>query len=326
MHRDRAVAAWAALERACLRTDRDGPVLSEPAHGLHRSRPAHAWPLSQVLHAAALLQAAGVPVPFEPLVRSLEHYRAGAGFTATPGRGPRYVDDNAWIGLALVQGGRTADARPVLGFVGQGRTPAGGFRWREDLPSVHACSTGSAGLLALAAGGPDPDALGVAEAALAFLEGPLRRADGLVADHLDGEGRLDPTTWAYNQGLAVGLHVELVARGRAAGDLDRARALAAATLDHFAVDDGLWRQPAAFTAVLLRLLLRLHAADGDPRWPQAVFGYVDRVWAEARDPASGLFTEGGLGRYGDGVALDQAAVVQLLALRAMPPAQWRLIR
>jgi hypothetical protein len=326
VHRERAVAAWEALERACLRADRTGVALREPAHGLHRSRPSNAWPLSQVLHATALLRAIGVPAPFRPLLATLRRYHSGDGFTAAPGGGPRFYDDNAWLGLAAAQGGEVELARVALGFVEQGWSSGGGVRWREDLRSVHACSTGAAGLLALAVGPPSSGAAGRAERALAFLEGPLRRPDGLVADHLDAEGRLEPTVWSYNQGLAIGLHVELAARGRPVGDLGRAAELAAATLQHFAHDDALWRQPVAFNAVLLRLLLRLHAADGDPRWPQVVDDYLERAWTSARDPETGLFTASGIGRCDDGVALDQAGLVQLFALRVMPPQQWATVR
>ncbi len=326
VHRERAMAAWESLERACLRTDRTGVSLREPAHGLHRSRASNAWPLSQVLHATALLRAIGVPAPFQPLLATLRRYRSGDGYSAAPGGGPRYYDDNAWLGLAAIQGGQVELARSVLGFVEQGWTPGGGVRWREDLRSVHACSTGAAGLLALAAAPAASGAVGRAERALAFLEGPLRRPDGLVADHVDADGRLEPTVWSYNQGLTIGLHVELAARARPAGDLDRARELADATLQHFDPDDGLWHQPAAFNAVLLRLLLRLHAADGDPRWPRVVDDYLERAWASARDPETGLFVGGGIGRYDDGVALDQAGLLQLFALRVMPPQQWATVR
>ena len=34
---------------------------------------------------------------------------------------------------------------------------------------------------------------------------------------------------------------------------------------------------------------------------------------------NGLFRAGGIGRYDDGETLDQAAIVQIFALRALPP-------
>jgi hypothetical protein len=46
--------------------------------------------------------------------------------------------------------------------------------------------------------------------------------------------------------------------------------------------------------------------------------YVERLLAEARDPATGLFTRGGLGSYDGTTTIDQAAIVQLLAMQERP--------
>jgi hypothetical protein len=43
--------------------------------------------------------------------------------------------------------------------------------------------------------------------------------------------------------------------------------------------------------------------------------YVERLLREALDPGSGLFTRGGVGSYDRTTTIDQAAIVQILAMR-----------
>lgn len=311
---DRAAQGWAALEAACFGRDRRGGLIVRqgPSRGA-----AFLWPYSQVLHAAVVRgRLLGDDADARALVDGLERYRRGPALADSPGGRRRYYDDNAWVGLAAVAGGRVALARGLDRWVRGGAEPGGGVAWREGLRSWHACSTGGAALLALRLGGSDDDRA-FARRCRAFLAGPLARPDGLVADHLDAAGVVEPTAWTYNQGLAIGVDV-LLHRSGDDGALERARQLADLTVAHFAAEDRLWRQPPAFVGVLLRLLLLLHSADGDPRWPAVVDAYLDRVWAQGRDSATGLFRSGGIGRYDEGVVLDQAAVVTVLALRALP--------
>jgi len=43
--------------------------------------------------------------------------------------------------------------------------------------------------------------------------------------------------------------------------------------------------------------------------------YVERLLGEALDPGTGLFTRGGLGSYDRTTTIDQAAIIQILAMR-----------
>lgn len=59
----------------------------------------------------------------------------------------------------------------------------------------------------------------------------------------------------------------------------------------------------------------------DPLAEKAIDGYLDRAWAEALDPETGLFNRPGHGMgsyegHGNVSTLDQAALSQLLALRS----------
>ena len=152
-----------------------------------------------------------------------------------------------------------------------------------------------------------------------FLLGPLRRPDGLVGDHVRA-GALDPTVWSYNQGLAVGL-LTLLHRAGAPSALPRAQELAHLTVEHFGADDRLWREPPCFVGVLGRMLLLLHATDGDPRWVAVVDGYLDQVWS--RTGSAGL-TGAGIGAYDRERSLDLAGLTILTAMRAAPAGELAL--
>ena len=302
------------------------------------------WPLSQVVAAALDLArldgdgSHGDAATVEALSRTLELYRRGDGYAPHPAAGELYYDDNAWVGLDAVQAhvqlpDRPADSRwlhtakRTFGAVVSGQDADGGVRWREEpagrAGSRNACSTAPAIELALRlhlATGADRH-LAVAERADGWLWATLASSEGLLWDHVDPDGTIERTLWSYNQGAAVGADVLW---WRVTGDgarLDRARATTAAALDHYGADDRLWAPPPAFNAIFFRNLLALHAVDPQPRVVAELDRYLERVWVEARDPATGRFSGGGIGHYDDGGTLDHAAFVQLFALQAFP-ADW----
>jgi hypothetical protein len=325
--RGRSEQAWAALAEA-VGVDGRGRVLllDRPGGG-----PATLWPYSQVLHAAVLLaHLRGSAEPVLSFASGLGPYRLGSAFQPrrSPLPGRRYVDDNAWVGLAashialLSMTGRpgAATARRLLGWSVRQQVDSGGVRWREAGRGLHACSTGSVGMLALRAPGAPAQSPAVARRCADFLLGPLRRADGLVADHVRA-GVVDDTAWSYNQGLAIGLLALLHERGDTSA-LPAAQDLAHRTVEHFAVDDRLWREPPCFAAVLGRMLLLLHAHDHDNRWVQVVDGYLDQVWDRT---APDGFTGEGIGAYDHERSLDLAGLTILAALRASPATELSLV-
>lgn len=243
--------------------------------------------------------------PLDLLSEALHPLRSGDGFTATR-RGTRYFDDNAWLGLAFLRlAAATADprwqqaARDVAAFVVHGEDPEGGVRWAEGSSSRNTCSTASSAWLLLDAGSPDAPAR--AGRWMDWLDRNLLRPDGLYGDRVDGDVVHDEV-WTYNQGAALA----------AARSLGRPiAALRNAILDHWSAQN-LWREPPAFAVIAYRAML----AGPDPhevidRWDP----YLHRLVAEAREP-TGWFRGGGVGRYDERPTTDQAAVVQLLALRA----------
>ena len=95
----RAIEAWRALRTACIRESEILEVLEGPD-----ARRAPVWPMSQVIAAATGVGfVTGDLTDARALVRALVPYRRGEGYAPLPGHRRRYFDDNAWLGLDLVQ-------------------------------------------------------------------------------------------------------------------------------------------------------------------------------------------------------------------------------
>ena len=317
----RAIEAWRALRTACIRESEILEVLEGPG-----ARRAPVWPMSQVIAAATGVGfVTGDLRDARALVRALAPYRRGEGYAPLPGHRRRYFDDNAWLGLDLVQlhlltaePDRLREARALWVFVGSGQDDDGGVRWAEGRRSRNACATGPSASLALRLHllSADADLLARARRALRWLEATLRLPSGLIADHED-RGRLDETVWSYNQGAAAGAWALL---HRATGEpaaLETAHTLATASLAHF-TDERLWVHPPVFNAIWFRNLLALDALAPLPGLPARLDGYLTRAWTHGRDPDTGLFTAGEIGSYDGTPTIDHAGLTQLLALRAWP--------
>jgi hypothetical protein len=130
----------------------------------------------------------------------------------------------------------------------------------------------------------------------------------MVADHRRPDGSVDPGVYTYNQGLLVGLLTDL-------GRVDDALELAQLVRTLFGTDR-LWSHAPAFNAILVRELLRLDSVRPEAGLRAWCSDYLTRVWNEARDPVTGLFTNGGIGRYDSGVVLDHAALTGAMAALA----------
>jgi hypothetical protein len=322
----RAFEAWQSLSTACLRPgDARSLVVRERPVG---RKLAPVWPVSQVLAAAAdLAELTGDYDVVERLVIGLRPYAAGDGYLPSPGDRRRYYDDNAWIGLCFAQLHlQTGEARwlrrarKVMRFVQEGQDPDGGMRWVEGRRARHTCSAAPAAQLALRLhltdGSSDGPGLGFASRTLDWLDRTLRVRGDLYADHVDVDGRVDPTLWTYNQGAALGADLLLHLATGDATALDRAGATAKASLRRFGADRT-WKHPPVFNAVWLRNLLVLDASAPVEGLGQAFDSYLRRAWREGRAD-DGLFTAGGIGSYDGTPAIDTGGLVQLFALQSWP--------
>lgn len=316
---------------------------------------ATAWPLSQLLAAELdLALFTGDPTRARIVHAELGKHFAGGAYAPDPisrsGRSQvRYFDDNAWIGLDLVQAWeQTGDraflegARALVPFLDTGRTPAGGILWREGdaSPTLNTCSHAPAMQLFLALHGATGEGRFLARARELdqVLRTRLRRPDGLYRDHVPagGGGAAEETLWSYNQGASLGAILELAAReedpSAGARGVEEAALTGTAVLDRIAAEpDWLWRQPPAFNAVLFRNLLDLDGVRPDPRIRAALAGYLERAEREAKDPVHGAFERGGIGRYdgarATGITLiDQAAMAQMFALEGLSRHELAMVR
>ena len=289
--------AWDALVRRAFR--RTWRARLRVTDGPGRRRQAALWGLVHVLWAATDLRDLGFEVPIDDLVDLMRSFRRAAGFAAKPRTRRRYFDDNAWLGLVALALPEPELARELLAFVQTGEDPSGGILWVEGGTSRNTCSTASAAWLACSLG-EDAFALHT----MGWLNATLRGPSGLYADHIDGE-RIDPTVYSYNQGASV-------AALRMLGRSEEADATARSSLALFQ-GERLWHEPPPFLAIWFRALLALPSTQ--PEASALMASYVERVLREALDSGSGLFTRGGLGSYDRTTTIDQAAIIQILAMR-----------
>lgn len=330
---------------------------------------AHLWPFSRAL--VATLDVAGIEpglvddfdadAAIADTLQTLERYWDPSGAAPAyssdvvrtrPGA-DRYYDDNAWVGLALVQlermrpgSGQLDRAGELFGFAVSGwdrrdGPHSGGVFWVEqgrgtgarnhDRNTVSNAPNAELGLHLAELRGASSGAVGSvgADDMYAWVQRTLdasseidSSATGLFWDKLCGDGSLDKTLWSYNQGSMVGANVLFARRGGGArGEyLARAEAIADKALRHFA--GGYERQPPAFNAIFFRNLLLLHEATDDEALRSqiiaAIRGYTDYVWQERRDCRDRFHLSGG------GVTLlNQSAMVQLLALLSWDPEEYR---
>lgn len=327
---------------------------------------AHLWPFIRAFVAA--LDLAGLPAgsvdgfdadaAIEEHLAGLERYWDPQGpwpayasdVVGTRFGGDRYYDDNAWVGLALVElervrpgAGQLTRAADLFRFAVHGwdRRPdvpaPGGVFWVEqgrgigrrnhDRNTVSNAPNAQVALHLSELGGGSNESEAVGPAAMydwvnRALNGGETPGEGLFWDKIRGDGSTDRTIWSYNQGSMVGLNV-LFARADAAGAatyVARAEAIARTALRHYA--GAYERQPAAFNAIFFRNLLQLHAATTDGALRDdiltALRGYADHAWSARRDQQDCF-------RFADRPTslLDQSAMVQILALLAWDPGDYR---
>lgn len=361
----RAARAYAAMQRT-FRGRRGGYRRDE---GLRLpGAVAHLWPFSRALVATVdiagigegLVEGIDVDSAIEDHLDALERYWSPDGEPAAYSSdvrgsrvgGDRYYDDNAWVGLGLVElerirpgSGHLGRAEELFRFAAsgwsrdQGPSPGGVFwveqgrgtgRTNHDRNTVSNAPNAELGLhvaelkgAPLDAGGAigPPDMYQWVLNALDASRGSDAPGTGLFWDKVRGDGTIDRAFWSYNQGSMVGLNV-LLARAVAAERpeyLRRAEAIAGKALGHYA--GGYERQPAAFNAIFFRNLLLLHAASDDGELRRQVLdalrGYVDRAWEEWRDREDRFQLPNG-----GSTLLNQSAMVQLLALLAWDPEQY----
>lgn len=308
---------------------------------------ATAWTYGQAM-VAALDQGkiTGNYQDFQVLASNLAKYREpGGGYgpvtNGRTGKGDRYYDDNAWIGLAYVQAYTQTknpeylkEAKDVFTFLKSGMQPDGGLVWVEHAknPTYNTCVEGPAAELALRLhlASPNEGYLQYGERLYAHMHKHLEITSGpkagLYSDNVSTDlAKRSDDIWSYNEGTPVGAATLLYRISGEQKYLEQARQTADASLNYYGKGDALWKQPPAFNAIYLRNLLQLDGVAPSPAIESTLREYNSRVWTQVLNPASGLFdkpTTVPIGRYGDDSihvsTLDQSALVQLQALQSFP--------
>ncbi|HEX8977509.1 MAG TPA: glycoside hydrolase family 76 protein [Solirubrobacteraceae bacterium] len=316
----------------------------------------HLWPVARAL--AATVDLAGVPAQLRPgfeveaaidrQLRGLERYWDARGpwpayasdLCRAPWGGDRYYDDNAWVGLALVQldrvqpgtapAGRAAAlfefARSGWSTDAEAPWPGGTFwveqgrgtgRRNHDRNTVSTAPNAELGLHLdelEGAGRRRADA----ERMYDWVHGALRTPEGLYFDRVRGDGRVDRALWSYNQGSMIGAAV-LRLRGSGRREfLSAAEATARTALRRYA--GRYLEQPPAFNAIFFRNLLLLHRATGDSELRGLIRGalgaYAEEAWSRRGDDDLLARADG------PPSLLDQSALVSVLALAAWAPGDY----
>jgi hypothetical protein len=335
--RQRVFASYAALQRRFF--SRLTGRYRDSAAGA-RGSSAAAWSFSQAF--AATVSVAGVSQAPSSLRRAVVGREREAGtywdpHTVPPGYAPtirqcrstdaaQYYDDNDWLGLDLVATWRRlhrpqalAQAEQVFTLASSGwddnenDTCPGGVFWTHwhGLEDRNAVSTANAALLAVRLYEATRSAthLNWAGRMYAWVVGCLTRPDGLIADHIRGDGSIDDHAWAYNQGAMIADGTLLF---RATGNrsyLEQAENLARLSLSHFT---SFRREPPIFVAIFFRDLGTLTAIDGSTTGRKALQAYADHAWTCDRPNArTALF------RFNrPPTILDQSAMAQIYATLA----------
>jgi|CZKG01.1.fsa_nt_gi hypothetical protein len=265
--------------------------------------------------------------------------------------GDKYYDDNAWVGLALVQHDRlrsVASSRKraaelfafaLTGWDSNPRHPSpGGLFWvkqgagrgltdhtRHTISNAPNAELGFHLHELTGSSAFDGDAQHTGarnmydwvNEALDESRATAQPATGLYFDNMQLDGNIDKTVWTYNQGVMIGANVLQHRLTGEAQYLPRAEAIAHKTMTHFAGKYS--AQPEQFNAILFRNLLLLHHATADTALRQSIIdvvsAYADQAWRTRRD-SNNLFPKGGPR------LLKHAAMVQVFALLAWAPAQY----
>jgi hypothetical protein len=351
---DRALRAHRAMEGAFRR--RDG-LYRRPGWLGRLGLAEHLWPAERAF--VATLDLAGLPPgligDFDrdgAIARDLDglerywrerelHPAYASDVPGTPGGGDRYYDDNAWMGLALVQLERVRPGAAPRGRAAQLFDFArAGWDHREDVPNpggvfwveqgrgtgrrnhdrntVSNAPNAELGLHLDEMEGVDRRR-SEADQMHDWVGGALRDADGLYMDRIRGDGSVDRARWSYNQGSMIAASLLRARAGEGERNLERAEETARRALSLYA--GRYFEQAPAFNAIFFRNLLLLHASTSDPQLRADIIGalssYAHEAWSRRR-PHDDLLPRA------DGAVtlLDQGALVSVLALMAWAPAHY----
>ncbi len=345
----RALAAYEAMQKNYY-IEGSGLYLGEPFSYL--------WPFSQAL--AATVSVAFIPHLGVSLARELDARLSGlnsyldtdnsgasegvytstlAAFDGTvappagPG-GPKYYDDNDWVGIELMRlyelahkSALLGSAEGIMAFEMAGWQEAPGLACEGGIPFSNALennqrntvTTAPAAELALQLyrATHNTGYLQFAVKAYEWVRQCLLEPNAMYADHIGRKGSVEQALWSYNQGSMIGAGTLLY---QATGDsayLWQARQTANAALAYFD-NERLGSENPFFVSVYLRNLMYLDSVTHDPPGQALAQGYVDYAWLYRR-LSDNVFVAG---TPPSAQLLYQAAIVQVYALLSISPTEY----
>ena len=252
---------------------------------------------------------------------------------AGPG-GPKYYDDNDWLGIELARTykltRKTAtlgSAEAIMAFEMAGWTSdpslacPGGIPFSNTTENTdrNTVTNAPAAELALQLYRLTHSAqyLQFAEMAYEWVRHCLLQSNGLYADHIGPSGAIEDTFWSYNQGAMIGAGTLLYQATGNGAYLYQARQTAVAAAAYFSLQR-LDEEIPFFPSVYFRNVLYLDSVVHDPSGPRLAQAYVNHAWEARRLP--GYLFEAGTPPSAQ--LLVQAAIVQVYALLASPASSY----
>jgi hypothetical protein len=323
--------------------------------GLYNGEPfSYLWPFSQALAATvSLTNVHGMPasiatelharlaglrsyldidnsgLPEGTFTSTLAAFDGTVAPPAGPG-GPKYYDDNDWVGIELMRIYKLEHDPAVLGsaeaimafeMAGWQTNPQlpcpGGIPFSNNAENTDRNTVTSAPAAELAlqlyrATG-NAEYLRFAEMAYLWVRSCLLQPNGLYADHINARGVVEPMLWSYGQGTMIGAGALLYQATGNAGYLYQARQTAAAALAYF-TPERLGGEIPFFPSVYFRNILYLDSVTHDPPGAKLAQAYVDYAWQHLR-LSNNLFVAGS---PASAQLLVQAAIVQVYGLLSSP--------
>ncbi len=244
--------------------------------------------------------------------------------------GPKYYDDNDWIGIEMVRLYRETHEASALGtaegimafeMAGWQTSPTlacpGGIPFANTLENNqrNTVTTAPAAELAVQLYGITHNLqyLQFAEMAYEWVRDCLMKPANLYADHIGRHGTIEPMLWSYNQGSMIGAGTLLYEATHNAAYLYQARQTAKAALAYF-TPERLGSEIPFFVSVYFRNLLYLDSVTHDPPGLAIAQNYVNYAWQHLR-LKDNVFVAGS---PASAQLLVQAAIVQVYALLSTP--------
>ena len=327
-----------------------------PGSGLYSGEPfSYLWPFSQALAAAITLanvpalapsmgrevqaRLAGLRSYFDPnnsgtpegtYTSALPAYDGTVAPPAGPG-GPKYYDDNDWVGIELARLYRVDRNAAVLGTAQAimafeiagwqtnpelscpGGIPFSNIVENSDRNTVTVAPAAELALQLYSITG-NSQYLQFGEMAYEWVRRCLLNPEGLYSDHISPLGAVEPMLWSYNQGTMIGAGTMLYQATGNAAFLYQARQTSKGALAYF-TSERLAAENPFFVSVYFRNLLYLDSVTHDPSGRRSAQAYVDNAWQNLR-LGNNLFIAGS---PATAQLLVQSAIVQIYGLLSSQP-------